>query len=71
MEYSDLVVNDEEFESASKKFGAFQENLLNAINQYETILTDSCKDAVLAGATHDAMIAYLENVAKVKVIDED
>ena len=71
MEYSDLVVNDEEFESASKKFGAFQENLLNAINQYETILTDSCKDAVLAGATHDAMIAYLEYVAKVKVIVED
>lgn len=71
MAYSDFVVKDEEFESASKKFGAFQKNLLDAINQYETILTCSCKDAVLAGGTHDAMIAYLEYVVKVKEIVED
>lgn len=66
-----LIVKDDEFESACKSFSAFHETLLNAIKQYKMILTNISTGAVSSGATHDALVLYIDYVTKLEDITED
>lgn len=71
MSYSELIVKDDEFESASKKFTAFHGTLMDAIKQYKTILTDISTGAVSSGATHDALVLYMNYINALEIIVED
>ena len=71
MGYPDLIVKDDEYESASKKFSAFHSNLMNAIKQYQTILTNISTSAVSSGATHDALMLYMDYINALEIVVED
>lgn len=70
MNFSDLVVKDQEFNTASERFKAFHEVLRDAVGQYRVILTDASNNAVSSGKVHDAMVVYLEYVKKLEEVVE-
>lgn len=71
MAFPDLIIKDAEFESASRKFSAFHDNLLDAIRQYKAILTNISTGAVSSGATHDALVLFINYVDSLEAITAD
>jgi len=71
MGFSDLIIKDDEFEAASKEFSAFHRNLSEAIQQYKTIVTSISECAVTSGATHDAIVLFLDHITSLERIVGD
>ncbi|MCD7804393.1 MAG: hypothetical protein LUH03_04465 [Oscillospiraceae bacterium] len=71
MAYSDMVVKDAEFETASKNFAAYHETLLSAIQDYRFIISDLSVSAVSSGSTHDALLLFIEYVSDLEDVVED
>ena len=66
--YELLVIKDSEFTSAGKKFKAYCNVLEDVILQYKTTLNDIGARAISSGATHDALLKYIEYIAKLEII---
>lgn len=70
-EYSNLIVKDEEFQDAGKKFDAFHKVLTDTLKQYKNILITMSETAVKSGSVHDALLLFIEYVKCLEEITAD
>lgn len=64
----ELIIKDSEFTDAGKKFKAYCGVLEDVILQYKIALNIIITNAIPSGATHDAIVRYIEYIAKLENI---
>ncbi len=54
----DLIINDNEFHAIAKDVSAYENDVIESMKQYKDTLNSLSTNAIVSGATHDALVLF-------------